>query len=538
MIVIYEAYYHFLNKQKKINKTLRTVILILNAYSLFISLKNNLPINIDEVGIPWLIYFCWKIFVYLFYRLFGKYWILKYQRWQTKEFQWKVMDKNIKAAGKRGGFKDTSQSGIVTDFANNCRKDIKKKLSELKIQLYKFDLKKIKKAIKNDIKIFDVASKEIKKKNFSECVANNDLFLKNKYKSLAPIIIEDQENTEYIRLSKSKYVITDSVNFKHLLDLLYDYFYFTWRLEIDIWVISNQPYFQDYNFKTKKYKMAKIYSPDLKATKNRTVKTSENRKVVEYISIENMISEDYICFWESEADIWWNNIEHNVKQNIQERGMRWGEAAVRHINGENVMSIRNGQVASRTIKIQRDLEESFYSVTRCVKVNGGAKRIFFIKLFMRIMGPILTCCKGLKTKCLNKIKILEMSGWLKLETVFSRSEQINYQAPGISLNQLLDRENPLYMNQYQTTLVFNIRDCWGKYNTHYLEYIGETTTKHSEAVFKELPEWTPDLKLREEHIIEMNYDTVDIFNIPEEKKYKNNRKYKKIEKENKNAMRL
>ena len=225
-------------------------------------------------------------------------------------------------------------------------------------------------------------------------------------------------------------------------------------------------------------------------------------------------------------------------QNIQERGLRWGEVGVRHIYGENVMSLRNGQVAGRTVKIQRDLEESFYSVTRAVKVYGGSKRIFFIKLFMFIFSPIIQFNPGLKAKCIKKINELQMSGWIKLETVFSRHEAINYQAPAISLSQLLDREKSLYMNQYQTTIVFNFRDCWTKYNTHYLEYLGEALAQKSEAKFSDLPEWTPDLKLHEEQIIEMNYDTVDLFDIPNSKKYESNRKYKKIEKTNENAVKI
>ena len=284
--------------------------------------------------------------------------------------------------------------------------------------------------------------------------------------------------------------------------------------------------------------MAKIYSPDLKATKNRKVKVVEDGKQVEYITIEYMLAEDWVLFWESEADIWWNNIDGNIKQNIQDRGIRWGEVAQRHTMGENVMSLRNGQVAGRTIKLQRDLEESFYSVTRNVKSDGGEKRIFFIKLILKLFKPVFAVREDWKSKLTQIISQLEMSGWLKLETVFSRSEQINYQAPGITLSALLDRDNPLYMSQYQTTLVFKIRDCWGKYNTHYLEYVAEDVTDKSEATLLELDEWDPALRLLPEHIISMNYDTVDLFNIDSEKRYAKNPRYKKVEKQNKNTMRL
>lgn len=539
MIKIYQLYNSFLTKQKKLNKLIIIIILISNGYNLLNTLTSSEAyIDMDVIGLPWLYFLGWKLANKLFYKLIGKYWILKLNRWQTKEFQKHVMDKNIKAAGKRGGFKDTSQSGFATDFCKCSIEKIEDKMESLEIHLYKFDLKKLKKFIKENIKIFDVPSKAQKKENFIKVLPGNDLFLKKRYIKEKEKILNHYESTEYIKLDSTSYVINDSVNAQHIITMLYDYAYYIWRLEIDIWVICNQPYFQHYDYKTKKFKTAKIYSPDFKATKNRTIKITEDRKLQEYISIENMLSEDFILFWESEADIWWNNIESGVKQNIQERGLRWGEVVIRHSMGENVMTIRNGQVAGRTAKIQRDLEESFYSVTRCTKVDGGSKRIFIIKLLMLLFRPIVKRAPRLKSKIENKIHILKNSGWLKLETVFSRTEQINYQAPGLSLTQLLDRENPLYMSQYQVTLVFNIRDCWGKYNTHYMEYLGEEVTKKSQATLLGLQEWTPDLKLKKEHILEMNYDTVDIFGIPQKEIYSNPRKYKKVEKQNKNAMRL
>ena len=95
------------------------------------------------------------------------------------------------------------------------------------------------------------------------------------------------------------------------------------------------------------------------------------------------------------------------------------------------------------------------------------------------------------------------------------------------------------MSSYQTTLVFNIRDCWGKYNTHYLNFLAEELTKNSEAALMDLDEWTEDLELHKEQIISMNYDTVDMFNLSPEERYVNNKKYHKLEKEeSKNVMRL
>lgn len=101
-----------------------------------------------------------------------------------------------------------------------------------------------------------------------------------------------------------------------------------------------------------------------------------------------MLAEDYICFYETEADIWWSNITEKSKQVIIDGGIRWFEAAQGHIMGENIMNLRNGQVAGRTAKTQRDLEESFFSPSRAVIIYGGAKRIFFINLFSCVAGPL------------------------------------------------------------------------------------------------------------------------------------------------------
>ena len=539
MIKIYELYYKFFISQKKINRLIKIGAIIHDAYFLVETLMNDLPIDIDLIGMPWVYYFLWRILVSIFHKLFGQYWILKLQTWQTKEFQKYVLDKNIKAAGKRGGYKDTSQSGIATNFCKISKEKISEELEDIKVHLYMFNLKEVKEYVESHLEMFNVASKKQKRKNFMDVIVANELFLKNKYKNLETEILEDFRTTRgRTAVSNSKYIISNSVNHQHIISMLYDYMYYIWRLEIDIWVIVNQPYYQYYDFKTKEYKMAKVYSPDLKATKQRTVKVVEDKKKVEYISVDYMLAEDWIMFWESEADIWWNNIDGNIKQNIQERGLRWGEVVIRHTMGEHVMSLRNGQVAGRTAKIQRDLEESFYSVTRCVKVYGGEKRIFFIRLILKLFRPVFAIKKEWKSKLLEKISQLRMSGWLKLETVFSRSEAINYQAPAVSLSALLDRENPLYMSSYQTTLVFNIRDCWGKYNTHYLEYLAEGLTDNSNAALMDLDEWDVDLRLHEEQIISMNYDTVDMFNLPPEKRYGKNKKYKKVAKENKETMRL
>ena len=437
----------------------------------------------------------------------------------------------MKAVGKRGSHKDTTQSGMISNFVSYTKQQIKDEINDMSVHLYLFDLKRIKEYVKENIELFNVASKKKKKRIFLDTIAQNSLFLKERHKNKEDEIMTCfKSNMHQLRLVDSPYIVTNGINWKHIVEMLYDYMYLTWRLEIDIWVIANQPYIQSFDEKKKEVKMAKIFSPDLKSTKNRTVKNKEGNKLVEYIAVESMIAEDWIIFWESEADIWWNNIDSDIKKNIQERGMRWYEVAQRHIMGEHASTLRNGQVAGRTVKIQRDLEEAFYSVSRAVKVYGGAIRIFFIKLFMLLFFPFV---RGkFKSKLYQLIDRLKFGGWIKLETVFSRTENINYQAPGVTLNQLLDKNNPLYMSQYQTTLVFKFKDCWGKYNTHYLEYLADKITENSTTELMNIPEWDVDLKLKENQILYMNYDTVDVFRLDPEKKYLFSNKYVQKEKNN------
>ena len=538
ILKIYEWYYNFFTNKKKINKRIFIATLVHAGYFIIYSLSNKTTINVDDTFMPIIYYLLFLLIQNLFHKWIGQYWILKLQTWQTKEFQKEVMPKNIKCSGKRGGYKDSSNAGMMSNFVKCSIEQINEEIENIRVHLFYFDLKKVDEFISSNIEIFNVASKKKKKENFMNAIVNNDAFLKKKYLNIYDeIMVDFAQTAATLRTSDSKYIVTDSVNFKHTVELLYDYMYYRWRLEIDIWIITNQPCMQYYDFKTKTYKMAKIYSPDLKATKTRTVRNKEGKHVVEYITIENMIAEDWLAFWESECDIWWNNIDSDIKKNIEERGIRWYEVAMRHIMGEHVLSIRNGQVAGRTVKIQRDLEESFYTVTRAVKVYGGAKRIFFIKLLMCVAWPVFLIKKNWKSKLEQKISQLRMSGWLKLEVAFSRNESINFQAPGLSLSQLLDTTENLYLSQYQTTLVYYIRDCWGKYNTHYLNYMSDKITETSEAALVDLPEWDVDMQLHEEDIIEMNYDTVDLFKIDKTKQY-GGRKYKKVEKQNSNVMRL
>lgn len=538
MLKLYELYYNFFTNKKKINKWVFIATLVHAGYFIIYSLSNKTTINVDDTFMPIIYYLLFLLIQNLFHKWIGQYWILKLQTWQTKEFQKEVMPKNIKCSGKRGGYKDSSNAGMMSNFVKCSIEQIEEEIENIRVHLFYFDLKAVDEFICSNIEIFNVASKKKKKENFMNAIVNHDAFLKKKYLNIYDEIMVDFAKTAAtLRTSDSNYIVTDSVNFKHTVELLYDYMYYRWRLEIDIWIITNQPCMQYYDFKTKTFKMAKIYSPDLKATKTRTVRNKEGKQVVEYVTIENMIAEDWLAFWESECDIWWNNIDSDIKKNIEERGIRWYEVAMRHIMGEHVLSLRNGQVAGRTIKIQRDLEESFYTVTRAVKVYGGAKRIFFLKLLMFIFWPVFLIKKNWKSKLEQKISQLRMSGWLKLEVAFSRNEAINFQAPGIPLSKLLDKSDNLYLSQYQTTLVYLIRDCWGKYNTHYLNYMADKITETSEASLMDLPEWNIDMKLHEEDIIEMNYDTVDLFKIDKTKQYQG-RKYKKVEKQNSNVMRL
>ena len=131
MIWLYELYYKFFISQKHINKLIRTGILIHDGYFVISSLASNNPISIDMVGMPWIYYFLWLLIIKVFHKLIGKFWILRLQTWQTKEFQKHVMDKNIKAAGKRGGYKDTSQSGIASNFCKCSIETIKENISEI-----------------------------------------------------------------------------------------------------------------------------------------------------------------------------------------------------------------------------------------------------------------------------------------------------------------------------------------------------------------------------------------------------------------------
>ena len=530
-MIIYKLYYSFWSNRKKINKNIITIIVGFILYRLLQSLLNDVELNIEEIATILFYYIIWIVVNKLFYSLVGMYWILQYQRYQTKLLQRDVLDKNMKAVGKRGSHKDTTQSGMITNFVSYTKAQIKEEIRKLSIHLYLFDTKKIKQYVKDHIEMFNVASKKEKKKVFFTALAANSLFLKERFKDKEEDIMTClKNNIHQLRLVDSPYIITDGINYKHIIEMLYEYFYLTWRIEIDIWVIANQPYIQSFNEKKKTVKMAKIFSPDLKSTKNRTVKNKEDNKLVEYIAVESMIAEDWLIFWESEADIWWNNIDSDIKKNIQDRGIRWYEVAQRHIMGEHASTLRNGQVAGRTVKIQRDLEESFYSVTRSVKIYGGNIRVFFIKFFMLLFFPIV---RGkIKSKLYQLIDKLKYGGWIKLETVFSRTENINYSAPGITLTQLLNKDDSLYMSQYQTTLVFKFKDCWGKYNTHYLEYLADKITENSTTELINIPEWNVDLKLKEEHITYMNYDTVDVFRIDPKKKYSDNDKYQKKEKNN------
>lgn len=541
MRLFYALYYKYYHNRKRINRYITILLLILIGYLFITSLASDAAeLDTDLLFKSLYIYFGYHLIVKLFHELIGQYWLLKYQRYLTKEFIKKEFPKHSKCAGDRRRYKDTLQSGIRTLWVDICNEEIKENIKEMTVHLYRFDLKSLDKFIKENEEIFNVASKKEKQENFMKAATSNHLWLKKKYEDEYQVILDDfKANKSKLKIVKSKMIITDYINHHHIIQLLYNYAYYRWRLNIQVWILTNQPAFQTYNPKTLKYKMAKIYSPDFKATKSKVIKIKDpnNPKTSnEYISINTYLAEDYILESETEADTWWDNITSDAKKVILEKGIRASEVAEGHIKGEHVMSLRNGQKAGRTAKIQRDLEESFYSVSRATKTYGGKMRILFIKLFMILIAPITSFHPEIKSKAQQLIERLKMSGWISLEITFSRSENLNYNAPGISLAKILDNNNSLYMSNYQTTLTFRFRDCWGKYNTHYLEYLADKLTKGSKAKLLNLPEWDPDLKLKKDHIIQMNYETGEVFGItPDEIA---NYKYEKIEKKNENKPKL
>ena len=262
LLKIYDLYYKYFISKKKINKFIFIACLVHAGYFAILTFVNDLPVDLDQIGLPLFYFLIYLLLARIFHSLIGQYWILKLQTWQTKEFQKEVMPKNIKSSGKRGGYKDSSNSGLMSNFVRCSKEQIEENIDNIKVHLFYFDLKKVDKYITDNIEIFNVASKKDKKRNFMDAIVKNDAFLKNRYVKLYDKIMYDFSQSKYdMRISTSKYIITDSVNFKHIMELLYDYMYYVWRLEIDIWIIANQPCIQYYDFRTKKYKMAKIYSP-------------------------------------------------------------------------------------------------------------------------------------------------------------------------------------------------------------------------------------------------------------------------------------
>ena len=73
MIWLYELYYKFFLKQKKINKLIVIGALIHDGYFLVENLMNDLPIDIDLMGMPWVYYFLWIILIRIFHKFFGRF---------------------------------------------------------------------------------------------------------------------------------------------------------------------------------------------------------------------------------------------------------------------------------------------------------------------------------------------------------------------------------------------------------------------------------------------------------------------------------
>ena len=99
-----------------------------------------------------------------------------------------------------------------------------------------------------------------------------------------------------------------------------------------------------------------------------------------------------------------------------------------------------------------------------------------------------------------------MEGYLRISLVMNRSDQL-ISGEDIKLEDLISLERP--KENYKTVLTFKMSDCWGKNNTHYLNFLAEKLNNESVIQFADIPNWSNDLLMNKENALFMNYDVLN-----------------------------
>lgn len=489
--------------QEKLRKLFIWVSVLYAIYQLIDAFTNYTLGHFVMKELEYALYaFIVYLIIKIYHALFGKWYVHETNVELTRVFVEAKLPRSIKMDGYRGAGKDTTSAGMVKSFRNDLVNRILDEMDLIQVLLYPFDFQHLETFLHEHHQEYLTNSKNSFYMRFIQMMKEHQGFLKPYYQKeylIDDLITELQlmkkdPLSEEIQAIKLKY--DDGISKKHFLSILIRYCLLFIRIHyLNNFVITNQPYLETYETP------AKIFS-------------------TKFITIQK---EDAEWIWpiaggiiivETEADAFYPNVGGG--ESAMKTGMRNFKAFFRHLLGEESVWIHIGQKAKRTEKSVRELDQAFITVIEKTQVDGGEKRRFFLN--QRLKWHELWIRHSLRKRAkekhvrkrsqvIQKFKQLINEGYLYIDLKVSRSDE-GGAASQQSIKQLLRYDKKIFEN-YMVKLCFPIKDCYGWFNSHYLEAIAETLANKSKLQFQDVPLWNPDLTLTKKQAAFMAYPVLN-----------------------------
>jgi hypothetical protein len=429
------------------------------------------------------------------------------------------MPRTLKIEGHTGAGKDSTGNALSKIFVKDMKESILDEMDQIKLVCYIYDFDKLNKVLDSHHDELITNSRNKFYNAFSMLFIDNNGFIKSYYQKDFDIdkhfdsntlIRKDPFNKELVKSIKHKY--DDHIMPKHYYKLLIQYAVNYIRINyMNSFIVANQPMVDDEG------KPCKVFS---------TRFTNIQEKDTDW---PYPIDGRFIIF-ETESDAIYPNVGLKKNKQPMQTGLRNAKAFQRHLFSEEFVWINIGQRGARTNKQLRELDHIFVKVLERSEIDGGDKRIFFLRKFgswCRFWSKYSFRKKSKEKQFRRMSKIYERitqllnSGYVYVDLKVSRNDQDGL-AEQMTLKKILKHDKKIFEN-YTTKLCFRKIDMYRGYNTHYIENIAEINANRSAMTFNDIMTWDNDLTLKVKHINYMKYDLFEKIierGNDEKKKYK------------------
>lgn len=580
---ICSLYYDFWQNRKKLLKISFIVFVIYTLFTGINVIRKDLTFWAwcKDVLKAVILFFALKALLFVIHYLFS-YKLLLYKQCELSDrFVNEKLAKIAKISGATGAGKDTFMRYVGTAKRKALIKKLKGRACYIEKSLFWVSFINLNELIENDVALYDDYSKskyaELYPEKMVRVVAcdfrDNQNLIKEKYKNKynAKEMFQDYKKyKEKPRFYKSKYILDEKINSEHVLDLLAEYVNIYFRLNIDKhFIMTNQPTIED----LKAGLMCKQFSLDYfklihEVKKRQTQQGTEVQEEKVFFGLtENLI------ILESEVDSFYNNLDKTVNSDLLKSGVRDSFAYNRHLFGEDFSYYQVGQNAGRCASLMRELTHEFIYIESKKIINGGRVINFFIRMIKAPFDFILnfnnlfyeykkekmklkkeyyikkynlkyaaTHKKKYKEKaqkwstkkypvrkglagvsericswCERTIEKNKNNGWIEMR--INLSKNAGSQASNeYSLKQVLKKD--LNVTSGIVNVTFKRTDSHGLYDTHYLKALKKNLVEKSDVNFYNANVWTPDMVLKKEDSIYIDYKNMDKFfnNTAEERR--------------------